>query len=74
MRVIGLTAGASAPPRLVEGVIEALAGLGPVTAAERELTRETIHFTVPSVLGPGARAAREGQARSATTDPVANPR
>jgi 4-hydroxy-3-methylbut-2-enyl diphosphate reductase len=74
MRVIGLTAGASAPPRLVQGVIEALAGLGPVTAAERELTRETIHFTVPSVLGPGAQAAREDQARSATTDPVANPR
>jgi (E)-4-hydroxy-3-methyl-but-2-enyl pyrophosphate reductase len=50
VRVIGLTAGASAPPRLVEGVIDALAGLGPVTAAERELTRETIHFTLPSVL------------------------
>jgi 4-hydroxy-3-methylbut-2-enyl diphosphate reductase len=48
VRVVGLTAGASAPPRLVEDVIGALAGLGPVTAAEREITRETIHFTVPS--------------------------
>jgi 4-hydroxy-3-methylbut-2-enyl diphosphate reductase len=50
VRVIGLTAGASAPPRLVEGVIGALAGLGPVTVSEREITRETIHFTLPSVL------------------------
>jgi 4-hydroxy-3-methylbut-2-enyl diphosphate reductase len=48
VRVVGLTAGASAPPRLVEGVIDALAGLGPVTMAEREVTRETIHFTLPS--------------------------
>jgi 4-hydroxy-3-methylbut-2-enyl diphosphate reductase len=50
VRVIGLTAGASAPPRLVDGVVEALGGLGPVAATEREITRETVHFTLPSVL------------------------
>jgi 4-hydroxy-3-methylbut-2-en-1-yl diphosphate reductase len=45
--VVGLTAGASAPPRLVEAVIAALAALGPVTVVERETTRETVHFTLP---------------------------
>ena len=48
VRVLGLTAGASAPPRLVDEVLGALAGLGPVAVAQREVTRETIHFTVPS--------------------------
>ncbi len=48
VRVVGLTAGASAPPRLVDDVVEALGGLGPVSAVEREITRETIHFTLPS--------------------------
>lgn len=46
--VVGLTAGASAPPGLVEEVIEALAGHGPVTVTEREITRETIHFALPA--------------------------
>jgi 4-hydroxy-3-methylbut-2-enyl diphosphate reductase len=53
VRVVGLTAGASAPPRLVEDVVDALAGLGPVTMAEREVTRETIHFTLPSSVRQG---------------------
>jgi 4-hydroxy-3-methylbut-2-en-1-yl diphosphate reductase len=48
--VVGLTAGASAPPRLVDAVIAALAGLGPVTVVERKTTRETIHFTLPSAV------------------------
>ncbi|MGH8930881.1 MAG: 4-hydroxy-3-methylbut-2-enyl diphosphate reductase [Egibacteraceae bacterium] len=48
--VIGLTAGASAPPRLVEAVIAALADLGPVTVVERETTRETLQFTLPSAV------------------------
>ncbi|WP_424189085.1 4-hydroxy-3-methylbut-2-enyl diphosphate reductase [Actinokineospora sp. G85] len=46
--VIGLTAGASAPPRLVEEVLAALGGLGPVNATEHEVARETIQFTLPS--------------------------
>jgi 4-hydroxy-3-methylbut-2-enyl diphosphate reductase len=48
--VVGLTAGASAPPRLVDAVIKTIGGLGPVTVEERETTRETIHFTVPATV------------------------
>ncbi|MGH3902566.1 MAG: 4-hydroxy-3-methylbut-2-enyl diphosphate reductase [Pseudonocardiaceae bacterium] len=48
--VVGLTAGASAPHRLVEAVIAALAELGPVTVVERETTRETVHFTLPAAV------------------------
>jgi 4-hydroxy-3-methylbut-2-enyl diphosphate reductase len=50
VRVVGLTAGASAPPRLVEAVIAALTELGPVTVVERETSRETVQFTVPSAV------------------------
>ena len=50
VQVVGLTAGASAPPRLVEGVIETLKLLGPVEVVEREITQETIHFTLPSAV------------------------
>lgn len=50
VRVVGLTAGASAPPRLVEGVIDWLREFGPVEVVERELTQETIHFTLPSTV------------------------
>jgi 4-hydroxy-3-methylbut-2-en-1-yl diphosphate reductase len=46
--VVGLTAGASAPPRLVDAVIAALGQLGPVTVVDRETIRETVHFTLPS--------------------------
>ncbi|MGH3983239.1 MAG: 4-hydroxy-3-methylbut-2-enyl diphosphate reductase [Pseudonocardiaceae bacterium] len=48
--VVGLTAGASAPPRLVDAVITALERLGPVTVVERETTRETVHFTLPAAV------------------------
>ena len=48
--VIGLTAGASAPPRLVDAVITALAQLGPITVVERETTRETVHFALPAAV------------------------
>jgi 4-hydroxy-3-methylbut-2-en-1-yl diphosphate reductase len=50
VEVVGVTAGASAPPRLVDAVIAALAELGPVTVVEREITRENIRFTLPSVV------------------------
>ncbi len=50
VRVLGLTAGASAPPRLVDAVIAALAALGPITVIERETTRETVHFTLPATV------------------------
>ncbi|GAB3452725.1 hypothetical protein GCM10027570_31260 [Streptomonospora sediminis] len=44
---IGLTAGASAPPGLVEAVVANLGGLGPLTVHERATTRETVRFTLP---------------------------
>ncbi|MFD2422510.1 4-hydroxy-3-methylbut-2-enyl diphosphate reductase [Amycolatopsis pigmentata] len=50
VRTIGLTAGASAPPRLVESVVRTLGGLGPVTTEERETARETVQFTLPSTV------------------------
>ncbi|MGH3780346.1 MAG: hypothetical protein ACRDRO_06885 [Pseudonocardiaceae bacterium] len=50
VRVVGLTAGASAPPRLVDAVIAALAQLAPVTVIECETTRETVHFTLPAAV------------------------
>jgi 4-hydroxy-3-methylbut-2-enyl diphosphate reductase len=51
-RVVGLTAGASAPPRLVDDVIAALAGLGPLTVTERRTAEETIQFTLPATVAP----------------------
>ena len=44
---VAVTAGASAPPRLVDGVIAALGGLGPVTVDERPVGTENVHFTLP---------------------------
>jgi 4-hydroxy-3-methylbut-2-enyl diphosphate reductase len=44
---VGLTAGASAPERLVGRVVDALAGLGPVTVAERAVAAESLRFTLP---------------------------
>jgi 4-hydroxy-3-methylbut-2-en-1-yl diphosphate reductase len=50
VEVVGVTAGASAPPRLVDAVIAALAPFGPVRVVEREITRENIRFTLPPVV------------------------
>jgi 4-hydroxy-3-methylbut-2-enyl diphosphate reductase len=44
---IGLTAGASAPPAVVDDIITALSGLGPVTVTERVITTENIRFGLP---------------------------
>ncbi|MYW89637.1 4-hydroxy-3-methylbut-2-enyl diphosphate reductase [Amycolatopsis rubida] len=44
---IGLTAGASAPPRLVSETVGALRGLGPVSVTENTLTEEEMTFTLP---------------------------
>jgi 4-hydroxy-3-methylbut-2-en-1-yl diphosphate reductase len=44
---IGLTAGASAPPAVVEEIIAALSGLGPVAVSERVTTTESIRFGLP---------------------------
>jgi 4-hydroxy-3-methylbut-2-enyl diphosphate reductase len=46
-RRVGITAGASAPPRLVDELVRCLSGLGPVTVRETETTRENVRFTLP---------------------------
>ena len=45
--VIGVTAGASAPPELVGEVVEELRSYGPLVVEEHETTRETVHFLTP---------------------------
>jgi 4-hydroxy-3-methylbut-2-enyl diphosphate reductase len=49
-RTVGVTAGASAPEGLVERVVGALAGLGPVHVQERGIVDESVEFTLPAVL------------------------
>ncbi len=48
--VVGVTAGASAPPYLVKEVVDALSELGPITVAEREVAQETVEFTMPGAM------------------------
>ncbi len=49
---IGLTAGASAPPEVVEDIIAALGGLGSVEVSERVITTENIRFSLPKEVRP----------------------
>jgi 4-hydroxy-3-methylbut-2-en-1-yl diphosphate reductase len=44
---VGITAGASAPPYLVDQVVAGLTGLGAVTVRASEGVEETVHFTLP---------------------------
>ena len=46
-RRVGLTAGASAPPHLIDEVVGTLQALGTVEVIEREVAREDIRFTLP---------------------------
>jgi 4-hydroxy-3-methylbut-2-en-1-yl diphosphate reductase len=46
-RTVGLTAGASAPERLVARVLDALTVLGPLEVSERSVTTETTRFKLP---------------------------
>ncbi len=50
VHTVGLTAGASAPEVLVEGVIDALARLGPVEVSVLDGREETIEFRLPAEL------------------------
>ncbi|TDO34792.1 4-hydroxy-3-methylbut-2-enyl diphosphate reductase [Kribbella sp. VKM Ac-2527] len=47
VRRIGVTAGASAPPRLVDDLVRCLSGLGQVTVTEISVVDEHIRFTLP---------------------------
>jgi 4-hydroxy-3-methylbut-2-en-1-yl diphosphate reductase len=51
--VVGLTAGASAPPAVVSEIITALSGLGPVTVTERITTTESVQFGLPREVRRG---------------------
>ena len=42
-----MTAGASAPPHLVDEVVALLAGLGPVTVRESSVVDEDVRFSLP---------------------------
>lgn len=54
VRTVGLSAGASAPPHLVDAVIDHLSRLGPVTLAERRTVEEDVTFSLPlAVRGLG---------------------
>jgi 4-hydroxy-3-methylbut-2-en-1-yl diphosphate reductase len=44
---VGITAGASAPPQLVEQLVHCLGGLGPLAVQETQVTEESIRFTLP---------------------------
>jgi 4-hydroxy-3-methylbut-2-en-1-yl diphosphate reductase len=44
---VGITAGASAPPHLVDEIVYCLSGLGPVTLRESAAEPEDLRFTLP---------------------------
>jgi 4-hydroxy-3-methylbut-2-enyl diphosphate reductase len=44
---VGITAGASAPPHLVDELVEMLRALGPVDIDERVVVEENLTFTLP---------------------------
>jgi 4-hydroxy-3-methylbut-2-enyl diphosphate reductase len=48
--VVGITAGASAPPAVVGQIIDALSGLGQVDVTERLVATESIRFGLPKEL------------------------
>ncbi|HXV94009.1 MAG TPA: 4-hydroxy-3-methylbut-2-enyl diphosphate reductase, partial [Pseudonocardia sp.] len=45
--VVGVTAGTSAPPALVDDLLAALGGLGPLDVTEHRVTTEPIHVPLP---------------------------
>lgn len=47
VQTVGITAGASAPASLVDDVVAALRGLGPVEITERAVTSEHVFFALP---------------------------
>jgi 4-hydroxy-3-methylbut-2-en-1-yl diphosphate reductase len=47
IRRVGITAGASAPPPLVDELVAALAGLGPIQITEHQTTQEDVRFALP---------------------------
>jgi 4-hydroxy-3-methylbut-2-enyl diphosphate reductase len=56
VRRVGLTAGASAPEAIVQGVVRALQGLGGATVIERNVASESVHFKLPREVRNGGRS------------------
>jgi 4-hydroxy-3-methylbut-2-enyl diphosphate reductase len=50
--VIGISAGASAPPAAVGQIVAALSGLGPIEVSERVVVTESIRFSLPKEVRP----------------------
>ncbi|HEY7144619.1 MAG TPA: 4-hydroxy-3-methylbut-2-enyl diphosphate reductase [Streptosporangiaceae bacterium] len=50
--VIGISAGASAPPAAVGQIVAALSGLGPLEVSERVVATESIRFSLPKEVRP----------------------
>jgi len=50
---VGITAGASAPERIVHRLVNALAALGPIDVEERTETTETLRFRLPKEVASG---------------------
>jgi 4-hydroxy-3-methylbut-2-en-1-yl diphosphate reductase len=48
---IGVTAGASAPPGLVDDLVAALGGLGPLLVTQQDAPPEELRFTLPKEVG-----------------------
>ena len=61
VETIGITAGASAPDELVDSVVNALRGIGPVTVSTLDGVEENIQFSLPAEL---RRAASLQEARA----------
>ncbi|MEV0714498.1 4-hydroxy-3-methylbut-2-enyl diphosphate reductase [Asanoa sp. NPDC050611] len=47
VRLVGVTAGASAPPTLVDELVDCLGGLGPLSVVEPATDPEVLRFTLP---------------------------
>jgi 4-hydroxy-3-methylbut-2-enyl diphosphate reductase len=61
VETIGITAGASAPDELVDSVVNALRGIGPVAVSTLDGVEENIQFSLPAEL---RRAASLQEARA----------
>jgi 4-hydroxy-3-methylbut-2-enyl diphosphate reductase len=70
-KTVGVTAGASAPEILVDRVLAALGGLGPVSVEERQVTTESMRFTLPVELR-GVQGGSSNERSEAAADPLAH--